>query len=125
MKNTRSLDLDYLDQKHSTRQTEEGKKRTKANLISAYLQSQDPILEKMRQSLIECVRRLNDPDVQANEESHDMWYENYVKLTNLIEQYVSQPSVAGKIAKEVEKAAGFLEADRIFNRLTGKGGENK
>ncbi len=125
MKNTRSLDLDYLDQKHSTRQTEEGKKRTKANLISAYLQSQDPILEKMRQNLIECVRRLNDPDVQANEESHDMWYENYVKLTNLIEQYVSQPSVAGKIAKEVEKAAGFLEADRIFNRLTGKGGENK
>lgn len=125
MKNTRSLDLDYLDHKHSTRQTEEGKKRTKANLISAYLQSQDPILEKMRQNLIECVRRLNDPDIQANETSHDMWYENYVKITNLIEQYASQPSVAGKIAKEVEKAAGFLEADRIFNRLTGKGGENK
>ena len=125
MTNTRQIDLDYLDQKLSNRQTEIGKKRTKANLISTYLQSKDPILEKMRQKLITCVKMLHDPNVQANLVAHKQWQENYVKLNNVIVQYVAQPSVAGKIAAEVEKAAGYIEAERIFNRLTGKGGENK
>lgn len=123
MTNTRQIDLDYLDQKLSTRQTDIGKKRAKANLISTYLQSKDPILERMRGNLIRCVKELNNPEVQANPVAHKQWHENYIKLNNLIMEYVSQPSVAGKIASEVEKAAGYIEAERIFNRLTNKGGE--
>lgn len=123
MINTRQIDLDYLDHKLSTRQTDIGKKRAKANLISTYLQSKDPILERMRGNLIRCVKELNNPEVQANPVAHKQWHENYIKLNNLIMEYVSQPSVAGKIASEVEKAAGYIEAERIFNRLTNKGGE--
>lgn len=118
--NTRKNDIEYLEQKLSKRKTELGERRVKANLLSTYLQSKDPHLEKMRRYLITCLEYLHDPHVQSNPLIRDMWYENYVKICRLIEDYTAQPHVAGKIAHEVEKAAGYIEAERMFNKLTRK-----
>lgn len=110
--NTRTHDLDRLDESRFTAQTEEGEIRRKATLENVYEQSKDPYLERMRRELTKWVRKglscvpYNDaiPTLQQKMCMAEAEY-HIQEIEKLIKKYASSDTFKKNIAQKVSKVS--------------------
>lgn len=111
--NTRTDDIEKLDQSRQEVMSEEAARHREALLVNVYEQSKDVILERKRQQLTELLRRMfteQDPIKQAK------YRQRMDKIRQEVEDYVQSPSYKRNMAKKIEQAAGYDEALKYWER---------
>lgn len=112
--NTREDDLNKLDQSRRNRKQEGSKEHIEALLVSVFEQTKDPILERLRQNLIDVLRQLEEQG------ENDALWQKYLEAMYRIEVYTSSSTFKKNIAEKIERAVGKEEAERFWKS---KGGE--